>query len=272
MSLWSAILLGLVQALTEFLPVSSSGHLVLSQALLGIEFEGDIAFEVAVHFGTLLSVLILFRREVAELLSATFTALRSPTQIRARWAQDERLRLVGAILIGCVPAGVVGLLFKDQLEAAFNNVRLVGSALLVTGVVLLLTLRAHGGQKTAVSVKSAWIIGTAQAIAILPGISRSGSTIATALFLGIERETAARYSFLLSLPVVAGATLLEARKLIAAPPATDHLLTLGVGASVSFFFGLAALWLILAVVRRGWFPHFGWYCLAAGAAALIFAP
>ena len=267
MSPLEAAVLGIVQALTEFLPVSSSGHLVLAQALLGIQDEGGAAFEVAVHFGTLLSVLLLFRREVASLFATAFGVLRRPTGLRARFAQDPNLRLLVAILVGCVPAGVVGVLFKSQLEAAFDHPRLVGAGLLVTGVVLLLTLRAPRGDRP-VGLRAAVIIGLAQAVAILPGISRAGSTIATALFLRVEREAAARYSFLLSLPVVAGATLLKARDLVAVPPSGEALVAMGVGAAVSFVAGLFALWLILAVVRRGWFAHFGWYCLVAGGLAL----
>lgn len=267
MDLWSAAILGLIQALTEFLPVSSSGHLVLGQALLGVQAEGGAAFEVAVHFGTLLSVLLLFRAEVGQLLGALARALRAPGQVRAAWGQDPALRLLGAIALGCVPAGLVGVLFKDQLEAAFGSVTLVGAALLFTGVVLLSTRFAPEGQGQ-VSLGRGLAIGVAQAFAILPGISRSGSTIAVGLFLGVERDAAARYSFLLSLPVVAGATLLKAKDLLEAPPGADLAAALGVGAVVSFVAGLGALWLVMAVVRKGWFRHFGWYCLAAGAAAL----
>ncbi|MCB9523606.1 MAG: undecaprenyl-diphosphate phosphatase [Myxococcales bacterium] len=270
MDLWSAALLGLVQALTEFLPVSSSGHLVLGQALLGVTPTGGAAFEVAVHFGTLLSVLLLFRAEVIELTGALLRALRAPGQIGARWGQDPALRLLGAIAVGCLPAGVIGVLFKDELEAAFGSVTLVGGALIFTGLVLLSTRLAPDGDG-AVTLKRGVLIGWAQALAILPGISRSGSTIAAGLFLGVERDSAARYSFLLSLPVVAGATLLKAKDLAEAPPASDLMVALGVGAGVSFVAGLGALWLVMAVVRRGWFRHFGWYCLAAGITTLIAA-
>ena len=266
MTLLAAAILGLIQALTEFLPVSSSGHLVLGKALLDVQTEGGTAFEVAVHFGTLLSVLLLFRADVARLIGATLRWLRAPKFEALR--TDPDLRFVSAIVVGCVPAGVVGLLFKDQLEQAFDSPHLVGAALLGTGVVLLLSSLAKPGDRPLTWGRAA-LIGVAQAVAIIPGVSRSGSTIATALFLGVERELAARYSFLLSLPVIFGATLLKAKDLLDVPPTGDMGSALAVGATVSFVVGVAALWLLMAVVRKGWFPHFGWYCLSVGAAALI---
>ncbi len=254
----SALILGLVQALTEFLPVSSSGHLVLGQTLLGVKQTGA-AFEVAVHFGTLLSVALVYRKDVASLLGAV---------LRPRWAERWRdgepdLRLAAAIVAGCLPAGLVGVLFKDELEALFDDPHLVCVALLVTGVVLLLT-RLPKPDDRPISLRRGLAIGVAQALAIIPGVSRSGSTIATGLFLGVDREQAARYSFLMSLPVIFGATLLKGRELLVAPPPAGTWTALGVGAVVSFVAGVGALLLLLGFVRRGWFAHFGWYCLAVG--------
>lgn len=268
MDLLTAIILGLVQALTEFLPVSSSGHLVLGQALLGAHDGGGAAFEIAVHFGTLLSVLVVFRAEVNRLIRATLGALTAPSQIGARWREDADLRLAGAIVLGCIPAGVVGLAFKDQLEAAFDSITGVCIALICTGLVLLATRLARPGDGE-VTLGRSLLIGAAQAVAILPGVSRSGSTIATAMFLGVDRDLAARYSFLLSLPVIFGATLLQARDLVAAPPPSEALLALAAGALVSFVAGIAALVLLLKLVSRGAFAHFGWYCLAVGIGGLV---
>lgn len=266
MDLLSAALLGLVQALTEFLPVSSSGHLVLGRHLLDIQLD-DAAFEVAAHFGTLLSVVVVFRVEIGRLITATLRGLRSPGDVSAHWKTDPDLRMAGAIVLGCIPAGIVGLAFKDTLESAFGSPYLVCWALLVTGIVLLLTALPKPGDRE-VNLKSALLIGLAQAAAIIPGVSRSGSTIATALFLGIDRDYAARYSFLLSLPVIAGATALQVVSLVQSPPPTDMLAALGLGAAISFVAGIAALVLLLRLVRRGWFAHFGWYCLALGAYGL----
>jgi len=260
---FAAAVLGLVQALTEFLPVSSSGHLVLGQTLMGVQTPGA-AFEVAVHVGTLLSVVVVLREDVLRLLRA---ALRPGW--RGRWeGRDTDLRLVAAILIGCVPAGLVGLLYKDELEALFDAPTLVCGALLGTGVVLLATRWAPDGDGE-VSLLRAIGIGIAQAVAIIPGVSRSGATIAVGMFLGVERDRAARYSFLLSLPVISGAALLQARDLLRAPPEGGLWLALTIGTAVSFVAGIGALKLLLGVVRRGWFPHFGWYCLTVGFAGLV---
>ena len=268
MSPADAALLGLVQALAEFLPISSSGHLVLAEKLLGVTAEGGTAFEVAVHFGTLLSVAVLFRRDLVDLVRAGANGLRAGADRRSRWATDSGLRLLAAIVIGCIPAGVIGVLFKDQLEALFHSPRLVCAALVGTGLWLLASRFAPPGEAE-VTPGRALMIGVAQAVAIMPGISRSGSTIAGAMFLGVERELAARFSFLMSLPVIFGATLLKARDLVAAPPAADQLLALGVGAGVSFVAGLASLALLMRIVRRGLFSNFGWYCLAVGIAGLL---
>lgn len=267
MELLPAAILGLVQALTEFLPVSSSGHLVLSRILLGVQTEHGAAFEVAVHFGTLLSVVIVLRQEVWALLRSAWTAVKQPGRIPVLWSEEQEFRLLVAIVVGCIPAGVVGLAFKDQLEAAFASPVIVCSALIATGFVLLATLLPAVGEKR-VGIGSALLIGLAQAVAIIPGVSRSGSTIATAMFLGLEREHAARYSFLLSLPVIAGATALKARELLSVQISDQTWLALGLGASVAFIAGIGALVLLMRIVRRGGFAHFGWYCIAVGVIGL----
>lgn len=265
----SAGILGLVQALTEFLPVSSSGHLVLAQSLMNIESLGGAAFEVVVHFGTLLSVLVLFRREVRDLLAAAWRAVRHPFEIKEQWVEDADLRMVAAIIVGCIPAGVIGLLFKDQLEAAFGDPRLVGYGLIATGVLLLATLWAPKGEQP-ITLRKGLLIGMVQAAAILPGVSRSGSTISAAMFMRIDHEVAARYSFLMSLPVIAGATVLKAADLAQNPPPEGAIAGLVVGGAVAFLAGIAALWLLMGVVRRGWFSHFGWYCLALGVGVTLY--
>lgn len=265
----SAGILGLVQALTEFLPVSSSGHLVLAQTVMDVPSLGGAAFEVVVHFGTLLSVLVLFRREVRALLASTWCALRHPSEIKEQWAEDSGLRMVAAIIVGCVPAGVIGVLFKDELEAAFGDPRMVGYGLIGTGLLLLATLRAPKGDAP-ITLGRGLLIGLMQAAAILPGVSRSGSTISVAMFMRIDHEHAARYSFLMSLPVIAGASVLKAAELAEQPPPSGALAGLAVGGAVAFVAGLAALWLLMGVVRRGWFPHFGWYCLALGIAVTLY--
>ena len=267
----SAIVLGLVQALTEFLPVSSSGHLVLAHEILDVSQKEGLAadaFAVAVHFGTLLSVIVVFWSDIKNLVIAFLSSLKAPRSIPAGLRQDPQLQLVAAIVIGCIPAGLVGLLFKDELESAFSSTRLVCTALIATGCILLLTRIFSGGVKT-VSLGTGLVIGLAQAVAIIPGVSRSGSTIAVALFLCLEREHAARYSFLLSLPVIAGASLLKSLELMGQALPTSAWTSLGLGAGVAFFVGILALRMLMLVVRRGAFAHFGWYCLALGSAGLF---
>ena len=271
MDVLTAAILGLVQALTEFLPVSSSGHLVLAQHLLGVESETGLsadAVAVAVHFGTLLSVVLVFRDDVRALVKTSVTAGLQPRSWRTRWAQDPTFRLASAIIIGCIPAGIIGLAFKDQIEGAFESVTVVSVALLVTGVVLLCLLRAPTGDKR-VSLTSGLFIGIVQAIAIIPGISRSGSTIAAALFMGLEREHAAKYSFLLSLPVIAGATGIKTIELLDQSLSQDMWLALGTSAFVAFTAGIFALKFLMSTVKSGSFAYFGWYCLLVGILGLV---
>ena len=267
--LLNAAFLGLIQALTEFLPVSSSGHLVLGKVILGMDLEsGGAAFEVAMHFGTLMSVIVLFFGDIIRLLKATGRLLKGVGHLKALWHEDPDIRLLVAIIIGCIPAGLVGLLFKDQLESAFNDPRGVCVALLCTGILLLSTTLAPAG-KESIRPLDAVIVGVAQAVAIIPGISRSGSTISVAQFLGVDRVEAARYSFLMSLPVIFGATLLKGKDMMANPPPSETLTALALGAAVSFVVGLGALWALMQLVRQGRFSVFGWYCLTLGVVGLI---
>ena len=265
MSIWEAFILGCVQAFTEFLPVSSSGHLVLTQAVLGVDLEGGASFEVAVHLGTLLSVVCLFWKEVTFLIQGGLPYLRTAWPLDR---QQEWSMLMRFIILGSIPAGVIGILFKDELESAFGNVKGVGAALCITGVILLSTWKKQG-KRTQIGFMDALLIGGAQAVAILPGISRSGSTIAMALFLNISRTRAARLSFLLSLPVVGGAGLLKALDLVESPPTSQEWIGLCVGAGTSFVVGLGALWGMLKWVESSAFSFFGIYCLGVGGYVLV---
>lgn len=254
MSLWEAAVLGLIQGLTEFLPVSSSGHLALGQALLGIE-TGDLTFEVIVHAGTLLAVLVALRGRIADLVAGCVR--REP---RA-W------KTVGWVALGTMPAGVVGLLFEDAVESTFASVGAVGGFLLLTGAVLWST-RRRSGTREAAGGRDAVGIGIAQALAILPGISRSGITIAAGVHLGLKATEAAVFSFLLSIPVILGATVLKVGDLLASPPAGEALGSLLVGFAVAFLSGLAAIRWLLALLARGRLDRFAWYCWAVGLLAV----
>ncbi len=258
MTLGEAIVLGVVQGLAEFLPISSSGHLVLVEHWLGIT-SADLVFEVAVHAGTLLSVLWYFRRRLWELAESVAGRGESPNAIAA--ARREILYLA----IGTIPAGVIGVLFKDQIETVFADSHLAASFLMVTGAILLSTgLRRGGGRP--LTFWRAWWIGCAQAVAILPGISRSGSTISAGLWQGVRPALAAEFSFLLSIPAVGGAILLT----IPDAWGSGHLgLTHLVGGVAAALTGYAALRLVFAFLRGGRFALFGVYCLLVGALATL---
>lgn len=267
MSWWEAALLGLVQGLTEFLPVSSSGHLVLGKFLLGIDVaEADnVTFEVFVHFGTVLSILTIYWRRVLELITATLGAVTRPA-VQYRESEDFRIALY--ILLTLIPTGLVYVLFKDQLEAYFEAPRVVCAMLLVTGTLLLLTrLRKHPDGP--LTPGKALLIGVAQSAAMMPGISRSGSTICTALYMNVTPERAANFSFLMLLPVVLGATLLKSFE-IAEAGISMGFLPLVVGTVVAYVSGVWAIKVMLDFVRRGDLWIFAVYCFAIGTLGLVF--
>ena len=252
MTILEALLLGLVQGFTEFLPVSSSGHLLLAQELLGINPPG-VLLEVVVHLATAMSVTVYFRRDIAVVIKDT---------IRGGPGQSLGFR----ILVATIPAPILYLLFKTELEAALESPLVAAACLIVTGIVLLSTARARR-KDTTPGLGHAVIVGCAQAIAILPGISRSGSTISAALFLGDDPDRAARFSFLLMLPVILGAGLLKGSAIEALP--SDQILPLAVAALVAFVSGLAATHALLTLVVRGRLSWFGPYCLLVGVVALV---
>lgn len=249
MTYFDAVLLGIIQGLTEFLPISSSGHLVLTQELLGVNQPG-LTFELLVHFGTLLSVLIYFRRPIIRLVQALY-----------RPDMKEERRILLYLVIGTIPAGLVGVLLEDYFERAFASPLFTAFMLIVTGCILFSTRLARGEGST-VGLKSAVVMGIGQAFAILPGISRSGSTIAAGILSGVKPDKAAEFSFLLAIPAIAGALVLEFDSLISLDSALlgQYL----AGTLASFVFGLAAVYVVLATIRRGKFEYFAYYCFAAG--------
>jgi undecaprenyl-diphosphatase len=272
MTWWEAALLGLVQGLTEFLPVSSSGHLVLGQYLLGLDTAeaSDVTFEVFVHFGTVLSILTVYYRRVGTLVVASLGALAAPATVGQRYREDAAFRTALFILVTMVPTGLVYVLLKDTLEAAFGDPRLVCGALLVTGALLLLTLlRPHPTGR--LSPLKALVVGIAQAAAMIPGISRSGSTICTALYQNVNPEEAANFSFLMLLPVVLGATLLKTLDLVDAASATGAAIDWGpllIGTVVAYASGVGAIKLMLDFVKRGRLQYFAYYCFLVGGLGL----
>ena len=269
MNILQALLLGVVQGITEFLPVSSSGHLVLGKAILGIHTEG-VAYEVFVHFGTFLAVLTVFWKDVWNISKAVGHALRhpSPGTWLLRYREDPFLRLGVLICLGTIPAGIVGLLFEKEVKTAFSSPFFVSLALLVTGSLLLGT-RWTRPRDPRFGMIRALIIGVAQGFAVLPGISRSGSTIAAGMYTGVERGEASRFSFLLALPIILGATVLEGMELLRTGIPPQQAMTLLVGTIAAYCSGAIALKWLLGVIRRGRLDRFSYYCYAVGLAGFI---
>jgi len=263
MEILHSLILGLIQGLTEFLPISSSGHLVFGEALLGGKVDKGITFEVVVHFGTLCSILLYYRREIADILSSLWDLLLHPGEFSNKVSNDTNIKLTGFILLSMIPALIVGLTMKDMVEEAFLNPLMVSIMLLITGLILFSTkFRDHFPNRLKSS--SAFGIGLAQAFAVLPGISRSGSTISLGLYLGIEREEAANFSFLMVIPVIAGAMILQAGTVVETGISMAEFWNLLVGFLTSFVSGYFALKYLIIMLRTRGISPFAWYCWALG--------
>ena len=258
MSFFQAILLGIVQGLTEFLPISSSGHLALGQEILGIEDIG-VSFDLLVHGATLLAVLLYFRKRLWELT----TTLWRPE------AKGDR-RMIFLLFLATLPIVAVGLFFKDHLEVVKNHPMAVAGLLCLTGLLLLLPdwLRRGSPPEGSMNPKRSLIMGLAQAFALLPGISRSGSTIALGMIAGVHPAKAAEFSFLMAIPAICGAIVLKSGDLAAIPDGQIGPYLAGMVAA--FISGMAAIGGLLACIRRGRFRYFAYYCLFVGVAALIY--
>jgi len=251
-TLLAVIVLAVIQGLTEFLPVSSSGHLVLAGMILKVP-EGDMTFEIVVHLGTLMAVLAVYRKDLLELVSGLFRK------------QRESLVLAGLLIIGSIPAALAGFFLSDSIERAFNSPVLVSVMLLVTGSVLFSTRFMKSGNRDNPTIAGSFIVGISQALALLPGISRSGFTISTGLFKGIKREKAARFSFMLSIPAIAGAAVLKLGDAGLAGIDTSLMIT---GFVISALTGYLALRVLLKFLREGKFSIFAWYCWLLGLSGL----
>lgn len=258
MELIDAIILGIIQGLTEFLPVSSSGHLELGKALLGDTSvpEESLLFTVVLHFATALSTLVVYRRDVWQILSGLFA-----------FRDNEETRFSLKIVLSMIPAAAIGLLFEKELEQFFGgNVVLVGSMLLVTALLLYLADRARKTDRP-VSFADSFVIGIAQAVAMLPGISRSGATIATSVLLGVDKQRAARFSFLMVVPLILGKI---AKDVLGGELAlgSEKLTPMIAGFAAAFLAGLLACTWMIRLVRSSKLTYFAVYCLLAGLLAI----
>ena len=275
MTALEAIILGVIQGLTEFLPVSSSGHLVLFQKIFGLK-QAELFFDVGVHLGTLVAVIAVFRREIKNILAALIRlgSLAGPKEaILPKIESDPQLKMALMIVIGSIPTAILGFLFAGIADRLFASEMITGLMLIVTGLLLWLTRRTKASVDQArsdrLTPKNALIIGMVQGVAIIPGISRSGSTISIGLLLGIDREMAARYSFLLSIPAIVGAGLLSLKGGISQPELAIRAPLLG--SFTAALVGYAALKSLLQLVKKGRLHVFAPYCWLVGTLAIVFS-
>ncbi len=257
MEIWQAVIVGVVQGLAEFLPISSSGHIVLTQFLLDIKTEG-ILFEVILHLGTLLSVVLYFWKT---LWNMTRSLWKPELKEERNWILYLALATVPAVILVLTPLG-------DMFEGAYSNPVLVSGLLLVTGA-LLLAPKVIKAKEYALSWKTALIMGIGQAFAILPGISRSGSTITTGLILGVEPKKVAEFAFLMSLPAILGAVVKE-REALSGLSDSALLAPYLTGAAAAFISGILAIYLVMGAVKRGKLEYFAYYCFAAGILGMLY--
>ena len=263
MSWLEALILGLIQGLTEYLPVSSSGHLTIGSALFGIEGEENLAFTITVHVATVFSTLFILWKEVSWLFKGVF-----------KFQMNDETRYMLNIIVSMIPVGIVGVFFKDYVEAIFGSgLTIVGCMLLLTATLLAFAYYAKPRQKEKISLLDAFIIGLAQACAVMPGLSRSGSTIATGLLLGNKKENLAQFSFLMVIPPILGEALLDVIKMISGENVMGDIppVSLIVGFLAAFVSGsLACKWMI-NIVKKGKLIYFAIYCLVAALFCLIYA-
>ena len=259
MEIINAIILGIIQGLTEFLPVSSSGHLEIAKAVLGEEKVGQesMLMTVVLHFATALSTLVIFRKDLVEIFKGLF-----------QFENNDSFRFSLKIIFSMIPAALVGILFNDEIEALFGGeLILVGGMLLVTGLLLFLADRAKAEDKS-VGIKESILIGISQALAILPGISRSGATISTSVLLGIDKEKAARFSFLMVVPLIFGKMVND---IISGEisVADTNFIPLLIGFIFAFFTGLFACKWMIKLVKNSQLKYFAYYCFAVGSIVIV---
>ncbi len=268
LTLNESLFLGVVQGFTEFLPISSSGHLVVAQALLGINKTG-ISFEIFVHFGTLMSIIVMFRNEIGDMISSFLKVMRNPKNMAAIYRADRQFHFLMMIFLATLPAGIIGILFKDSFEMLFGEPGYVGYAFIFTGIILFSTKFAPN-RSAQIGISNAFTIGIAQAFAIIPGISRAGSTIGIGMLRGVSGEEAARFSFLLAIPAIAGATLLQVVDIMEYGMQDLNLFIAVAGVLSSFLTGILAIWLLMGILKRGKLHYFSWYCVTLGIVTIIY--
>lgn len=286
MSVLESILLGIVQGVTEFLPVSSSGHLAILQNIFHIETNGSMLFDIMLHLGTLAAVFIVYHKDIWSMIKEFFLMVGDmfsnlytfflnkihKTSLKYKKIVSNSYRkFVVLILVSTVPTGIIGVLGKDIVEGASETLLIPGICLLITGVLLLMAELKREGGKTpkTVSYGNGLVIGAAQGLATLPGLSRSGTTIATCLFCGLDRKFAVKYSFILSIPAILGAAVLEVKDVIAEPIQASQIAVYAVGMVFAGVVGYVCIKTMLVIVRKKKFKYFAYYCFVLGIVAIV---
>ncbi len=271
MNTFQALLMGLLQGLTEYLPVSSSGHLTIASTLFGIDGEENMLFTIMVHVATVLSTIVILGGEIWKIIKGMFGPLNPGAKGLNCLNPDQRYVL--NILVSMIPIGIVGVFFKDQVEAIFGSgMTIVGICLLVTALLLTFSYYARPRERESISLGHAFIIGLAQAIAVLPGLSRSGSTIATGLMLGEKKSNMAQFSFLMVIPPILGEALLDVLKMIKGESLGAEIgwMPLTVGFLAAFISGCVACKWMIGIVKKGKLIYFAYYCAIAGVISLLY--
>lgn len=286
MTVLQSILLGIVQGITEFLPVSSSGHLAILENIFHVETDGDMLFDIMLHIGTLVAVFVVYHKDIWKMIKEAifmlgdiFGNLRTfvlnkihKTSLKyTRIVHNSYRKFVILILVSTVPTGIIGVLGKDIVADAGNTLLIPGICLLITGLLLLMADIKKDGNKMPknVSYANGLLIGAAQGLATLPGLSRSGTTIAVCLFLDLDRKFAVKYSFILSIPAVLGAAVLEIKDVIAEPIQMEQLGIYALGMVFAAAVGYICIKTMLVVVRNKKFKYFAIYCFAVGIVAIV---
>lgn len=269
MELIEAFLLGILQGVTEFLPVSSSGHLVLAQELLNQNLERGITFEIVVHFGSLFSILIYFRKRIAEIVKNIVHFLIDSRNYKKNWTENYDMRVSCYILLSMIPAGIVGFTLKDNIEGLFSSPGLVSLMLIVTGTILYTNKFIEDGTSK-VTASKAFLVGLGQAFAMLPGISRSGTTITLGNFLGIKRDQIAEFSFLMLIPVLAGAMILEIGNVSSGGSEGYSVPALMCGFLASLVSGYFSLKYLIKLFKSKGLHYFSYYCWSIGLLGIIY--
>lgn len=271
MNTFQALLMGLLQGLTEYLPVSSSGHLTIASTLFGIDGEENMLFTIMVHVATVLSTIVILGGEIWKIIKGMFGPLNPGAKGLNCLNPDQRYVL--NILVSMIPIGIVGVFFKDQVEAIFGSgMTIVGICLLVTALLLTFSYYARPRERESISLGHAFIIGLAQAIAVLPGLSRSGSTIATGLMLGEKKSNMAQFSFLMVIPPILGEALLDVLKMVKGELLGAEIgwMPLTVGFLAAFISGCVACKWMIGIVKKGKLIYFAYYCAIAGVISLLY--